>query len=92
MATSANDNAPLKQPTHPVSDIADEEEDPSAGGEIDGLPRVHVHVPLDESDPEEDAEADGELDDWENAGSLYEDVLQEMGDEQLFDDGKLICM
>ncbi|RDW66217.1 hypothetical protein BP6252_09852 [Coleophoma cylindrospora] len=84
MATSAKVNASLKQPAHPVS-TAVTDEDPSVEGEIDGLPRVHVHVPLDDSDLEDAAEADGELDEWEDTESLYGDVLQEMGDDQLFD-------
>ncbi|KAL3420727.1 NAD-dependent protein deacetylase hst1 [Phlyctema vagabunda] len=93
MATSGAGRTLLKASRLPVVKlVADPDDDGSVDGDAGGAGLTRVNAALDESDVEangdEEDDEDGDGDDnvdWPDVDSLYEDTLEEMGDEQLFD-------
>lgn len=88
MATSASGKGALNQPAYPV-DVVESEDESSIDRELNaqnGLPRVTVAI--DESDLEAAGDEEDAHNDWADVDSLYEDTLEEMGDEHLFHGGK----
>lgn len=83
---------PLKGPGYEVLDLVSDDESLIEGetsySRVNGV--VLQGGSLDDSEEELEAEEDGENGEWE-VDSLFEDTLEEMGDEHLFDGGEPLC-
>jgi NAD-dependent histone deacetylase SIR2 len=88
--------ASVKAPGHQIINLVDSDDDSDLAdalliaqrGNGVNVPGLEVLDASGESGDDEDDDDDDENEDWDEVESLFEDTLEELGDESLFDRGE----